>query len=113
MHELSICQSLIDLLSEQARVAGFDRVIRVRLEIGCFAGVEPQALMFGFDVSARGTVADGAALEIIDLPGKAWCFDCNETVAVETHGAECPLCSGARLRVTGGDELRVKDLEVI
>lgn len=113
MHELSICQSLIDLIAEQARISRFDRVTRVRLEIGCFAGVEPHALMFGFDVSARGTVADGAALEIIDLPGKAWCFDCNRTVDIETLGTECPLCSGARLRVTGGDELRIKDLEVI
>ncbi len=113
MHELSICQSIIDLLSEQAAIAKFDRVVRVRLEIGCLAGVEPQALMFGFDVSARGTVADGAALEIIDLPAKAWCFDCDRTVDIETRGADCPLCSGGRLRVTGGDELRVKDLEVV
>lgn len=113
MHELSICQSIIDLIVEQATVAGFDRVTRVRLEIGCLAGVEPQALMFGFDVSSRGTVADGAALEIIDLPAKGWCFDCDQTVEINNHGADCPLCSGSRLRVTGGDELRVKDLEVI
>lgn len=113
MHEMSICQSIVDLVSEQARHHAFERVTRIRLEIGCFAGVEPQALIFGFDISTRDTVADGAALEIIDIPGKAWCFECSASVEISDYGAECPLCGGSRLQVTGGNELRIKDMEVI
>jgi len=113
MHEMSICQSLVGLIEEQAQRNAFSRVTHIRLEIGRFAGVEPRALLFGFDVTARGTVADGATLEILDLPGRAWCFDCNASVEVVERGADCSSCSGRRLRVTGGEELRIKDMEVI
>lgn len=113
MHEMSICQSIVDLVSEQARQQAFERVTRIRLEIGCFAGVEPQALAFGFDVSTRGTVADGATLEIIDIPGKAWCFECSASVEISDYGAECPFCGGGRIQVIGGNELRIRDMEVM
>ena len=113
MHEMSICQSLVGLIEEQAERTAFSRVTHIRLEIGRFAGVEPRALLFGFDVTARGTVADGATLEIVDLPGRAWCFDCSASVEITQRGADCPQCSGGRLRVTGGDELRIKDMEVV
>jgi hydrogenase nickel incorporation protein HypA/HybF len=113
MHEMSICQSVVQILEEQSRTASFSKVKKVRLEIGCFAGVEPEALHFGFDAVARGTVAEGAALEIVELSGRAWCFDCSESFEVGDRLADCPRCGGSRLSVTGGDELRIKDLEVV
>lgn len=113
MHEMSICQSLITLIEEQAQAHGAKKVTNVRLEIGRFAGVEPQALQFGFDVVTDRTVAQGAGLEIVDLPGRAWCFDCAKTVDIFDRLDDCPNCGSARLHITGGNELRIKDLEVI
>ncbi|MBL8572230.1 MAG: hydrogenase maturation nickel metallochaperone HypA [Hyphomicrobiaceae bacterium] len=113
MHELSICQSLIDMIADEARRQAFNRVEVVRIEVGRFAGVEPGALAFGFEVASRGTVCDGARLEIVDLPGLAYCFACEESVELSDRLAPCPKCGGGRLQPTGGDELRVKDLEVV
>jgi hydrogenase nickel incorporation protein HypA/HybF len=113
MHELSICEGVVRAVEDYAAREHFTKVLKVRLEIGCFGGVEPDALRFGFDVVTRGTVAEGAALEILELPGQAWCFDCGKSFEVTARGADCPQCNGARLSVTGGDELRIKDLEVI
>lgn len=112
MHELSICHGVVRILEEQAKAANFSKVLKVRLEVGCFAGVEPSALHFGFDVAAAGTVAEGAMLEIVNLPGRACCFTCSANFTVSDRLADCPRCGGARLSITGGDELRVKDLEV-
>lgn len=113
MHEMSICESLVQSIERHAGAERFSKVLKVRLEIGCFAGVETEALLFGFDVVARGTVAEGAALDIISLPGQAWCFDCNCSFEAAHHAADCVRCGGSRTRVTGGDELRIKDLEVV
>lgn len=113
MHEMSICESLVQTIERHAAAESFSRVLKVRLEIGCFAGVEAEALRFGFEVVARGTVAEGAELDILPLPGQAWCFDCSETFEAGNHAADCMKCGGSRTRVTGGDELRIKDLEVI
>jgi hydrogenase nickel incorporation protein HypA/HybF len=112
MHEMSLCESILQVLEEQAREQGFSRVRTVRLEIGVLAGVEPQALRFGFEVVMRNSLADGACLELIELPGHAWCMECARTVEVSQRFDPCPDCGGYQLQVSGGDELRIKNLEV-
>ncbi|MGL4238668.1 hydrogenase maturation nickel metallochaperone HypA/HybF, partial [Tabrizicola sp.] len=91
----------------------FSSVRRITLEIGAFAGIEQSALRFGFDAVMRGSVAEGARLEIIDLPARAQCHDCMETVEIMDRLACCPRCGGERLLPEGGDEMRIKDMEVV
>ena len=110
MHEMSIAESVLGIVEETARREGFRTVREVRLEIGRLAAVEAQALQFCFDMVKRGSVADGAALAIDEVPGAAWCFDCSATVALGARGDACPSCGGGRLQVNGGTEMRVKDL---
>ena len=113
MHEMSIAEGILMTLEEQAKLHDFARIRSVRLEIGRFAGVDESALRFAWDVVMRGSAAEGAALEIINLPGRAACFDCGEAVEIEDRFAPCPLCGGGRLSPMGGDEMRIKDLEVV
>lgn len=113
MHEMSLCEGIRELVEDQARQHSFARVTLLRLEIGRFAGVEKPALAFAFDVVMRGSPAEGAALEMIDLPGRALCYDCGETVEIDDRLAPCPLCGSGRLMPSGGDEMRIKDMEVI
>ena len=112
MHEMSLCESIVQILEDESRRQGFGRVLRVRLEIGQLAGVEPEAMHFGFEAVTHGTIAEGAALEIIDLPGAAWCLACSRTVAVTQRFDACPYCGGYQLQVTDGEQLRIKDLDV-
>lgn len=113
MHEVSICEGILGVIKDQARTHGFTAVRRITLEIGAFAGVEQAALRFGFDAVMRGTVAEGARLDIIDLPGRARCHDCLRTVEIADRLAPCPLCGGARLLQEGGNEMRIKNIEVL
>lgn len=113
MHEMSLCEGVVQVIEDEARRHGFTRVRAVRLAIGRFAGVETAALRFGFDVVARGTVAEGARLDIDEMPGRAICFSCGETVDIPDRLAPCPLCGGTRLLATGGDDMTIKDLEVV
>ncbi len=112
MHEMSLCEGVLQILEEQARSQGFDRVKQVWLEIGAFAGVDAEAMHFGFDAVMRGTLAQGALLKIINLPGKAWCMPCSKPVRVRARFDPCPICGSRQLQVTGGEELRIKELEV-
>jgi len=101
------------MLQERAESEHFSRVKVVWLEIGPLAGVEPLALRFGFDAVTKGTIAEGARLEIIDVPGQAWCLACAKQVSMKQRSDACPECGAYQLQVTGGEELRVKELEVI
>ena len=112
MHEMSLAEGIRGIVLDQARTHGFARVNVLRLEIGRFAGVEPAALTFAFDVVMRGSPAEGARLELIDLPGRAHCFDCGRTVDLSDRLDPCPACGGGRLLPQGGDEMRVRDMEV-
>jgi hydrogenase nickel incorporation protein HypA/HybF len=112
MHEMALAQSIVDLVEEHARQDGFRNVRAVHLAIGRLSNVEPRSLEFGFEVVARGTVAEGARLAIERPPGRAFCTACTETVDVEGHGEGCPLCGGHAWTVVSGDEMRVVELEV-
>ncbi len=112
MHELSLCMDLIRVIEDQARRQPFRRVRVVRLAVGALAGVEVEALRFGFAVAARGTLAEDAVLEIEQPPGQAACLDCGAVVEVRDREDPCPHCGGYFLRVRGGAELRVVELEV-
>jgi hydrogenase nickel incorporation protein HypA/HybF len=113
MHEMSLCQGVIDLIDDQRRSNSFDRVRRVILEIGALGHVDPDALRFAFDVCSHDTVAAGALLEILEIPAKGWCMDCSVSITIAERGAGCPGCGGHTVIMQQGDEMRLKELEVV
>jgi hydrogenase nickel incorporation protein HypA/HybF len=111
MHEMTLAESVLQIVEDAARREGLRRVRAVWLEIGQLSSVEPDAMRFCFDAVARDSVAEGARLEIVTTAGAAWCLKCSERVALAELGAACPRCGGYQLRVTEGAEMRVKELE--
>ena len=112
MHEMSLCESVLQLVEEAAAKQQVSKVKWLQLEIGALAGVEVEAMRFCFDVVASNSVLDGATLDIVQPAGKAWCMQCAKTIEVKERYQPCPDCGGYQLQVTGGDEMRVKELEV-
>ena len=112
MHEVALAQGIVDLVAERAQVDGFTKVLKVHVVIGALSTVMPEALQFGFDGAAMGTVVEGASLEIHEVEGEAYCTDCERRFSTRSRLATCPSCQSVRCMVTGGDELRVSELEV-
>ena len=112
MHEMAICESILDIIKEQSRAQNFTRVERICLEIGPLAGVEIDALEFGFDVVMRNSIAEGAKLEVHECQAEAWCMQCAKTVPIRQRFDACSECGSHQLQVTSGEELRIKELEV-
>lgn len=112
MHELSLAESLLETIEDEAQKQGFRRVRRVWLEVGALSGVDPEALRFGFEVATQHSCAAGASLEILSSPGQAWCFACNRPVEIAEYYDGCPHCQGHQLQVTGGRQFQLKELEV-
>lgn len=112
MHEMSLAEGVLRIIEESAAKERFQHVKTVFLEIGRLSHVEVDSLRFCFDAVINGSVAEGARLEIIEVPGRAWCMPCGESVQVNTLFDACPKCGGYQLKMTGGDEMRVKELEV-
>lgn len=108
MHEAALALDLVDLVTQRASGA---RVSRVRLEIGKLAAVLPEALAFAFGCAIEGTPLEGAALELIEVPGRARCRACSATLTLERPFGRC-ACGCSDLEWLSGEELKVREIEV-
>ncbi|WP_245593365.1 hydrogenase maturation nickel metallochaperone HypA [Azospirillum halopraeferens] len=109
---MALTRSIVDVIRDQAGAQGFTAVRAVRLEIGALSHVEPAAILFCFDAISRGTIAEGARLEVERPPGRAFCMPCGAPVPLAQRYDPCPLCGGHQMVLVGGEELRVMELEV-
>lgn len=112
MHEMSLAAGVLRVVEDAAARERFSRVKRVTLEAGALAGVEVGALRFALEAIAPGTVLDGAAIEIDERPGRAWCLRCATSVEIASRADPCPRCGTWQLTPTGGTELKVRELIV-
>lgn len=111
MHELALCESVLDIVCRHAATHGVTRITVVRLELGALSCVDPDAIEFCFAAVADGTIAEGARIDIERVAGEAWCLDCGAMVTLIERYDPCPRCGGHHLRIAQGDEMRVKELE--
>jgi hydrogenase nickel incorporation protein HypA/HybF len=107
VHELGITQQVVEIACENARGA---RVRRIVLEIGKLSAVLPDAVRFCFELCSQDTLAEGAALEIVEPPGLARCRACGGEVELERPFGRC-VCGSADLEWLRGEELRITELE--
>ncbi len=112
MHELSLAESIVQLIEDAAIEQQFTQVKTVWLEVGQLACVEQESLRFFFDVVTEDSIARQAKLEIIEIAGQAVCKDCHRATLIATLHQACPQCGSYALHITQGDGMRIKELEV-
>lgn len=112
MHEMSLAESILQLVEQTALRERAQRVRQVVVLIGELSCVEPQALQFCFEAVTLGSMAQGAELVIEPVPGQGWCAACAQQQPMHTLYDACPVCDAAPMRVTGGTEMRVRDIAI-
>ncbi len=113
MHELSLAGSILEIVERAAARERAARVARVCVEVGRLAGVEVEALRFALAAIAPGTCLDGAAIDVDEPAGEAWCETCGRSTPLDRRGDACRHCGGWQLRPTAGTALRVVELQVV
>jgi hydrogenase nickel incorporation protein HypA/HybF len=112
MHEVGIMQETLALAIRQATAARGQRIHALRLKVGEWSGVVPEALQFAFEVLRQGTEAEGATLEIEVVPATCWCSQCQREFAASDLAWECPICQHPSLELRQGRELELSSLEI-
>jgi hydrogenase nickel incorporation protein HypA/HybF len=112
MHELSIAQSIVDIVTEHLPDEEGGKVRTVRLRLGAMAGVVPDSLEFCFGAITEGTRLAGAQLEIEHIPLRAHCTACGSDGEIEPTLFACSACGGTSLTVISGRELQVREIEM-
>ena len=112
MHELSLAESMRELIEEQATLEKFSKVEVVYLEVGQLSHVEAEAMKFCFNSVMEGSVAEGAAL-VIDRPkGMGECRSCHKHSEISHLYDPCSHCGIFGLNIIQGDQVRIRSLEV-
>ena len=112
MHEMSICQALMDQVERIATEQGARQVDSIVLSIGPLSGVEPDLLSRAFEIARLHTVAADAVLEISTGPVVVECRGCGVSGAAQVNRLLCPACGSWQVDLVQGDELLLLRLEV-
>jgi len=112
MHEMSIAQSLIDIIQEEMNRHEATFLKSVRLNIGQLSAVVPESLSFCFEVITTGTPLEGAELIMDMVPLTGSCRACKETFEIEDYAFSCPSCGSPEIDTISGQDLSIVEMEV-
>ncbi len=115
MHELSLACEIIETVERalQLQQVSNAHVQRVYLRIGALAGIDPDALSFGFEVAANQSAIAGAMLEIEHVPIVVYCPTCAQCVALPSiQEFRCPRCQTLTGDVRQGRELEIVSIQL-
>ena len=112
MHELAVCQGLMQQVNQVAARERALRVTSITLQIGPLSGVEAQLLREAFPIAAAGTVAEQAVLLIEDMPIEVECLSCGARSEAKINKLVCGVCGDWRTRLLSGEEMLLKSLEL-
>jgi hydrogenase nickel incorporation protein HypA/HybF len=112
MHEMSIAQSLIDILREEMAKHGAATLRSVRLSVGEMSAIVPESLSFCFEIITQGTPLEGAKLLMDRIPLRGYCPQCEETFDIKEFVFICPACGSPNIETIEGQELSIVEMEV-
>ena len=112
MHEVGIMQNTLAMALDAAERQGGRHIHRIRMRVGAMSGVVRDALQFAFEVATPGTIAEGARLDVDEVPVGCRCRSCGREFEPGTAAFECPGCRGTDLELCRGREIELASLEV-
>ncbi|MBL0174949.1 MAG: hydrogenase maturation nickel metallochaperone HypA [Ignavibacteria bacterium] len=112
MHELSIAESIVDIIRQYVPDPVLTPVRGVRVKIGAQSGVSPDALSFAFSAITIDTHLEHVALRIEEVPFRLRCEACHKVSDSADGIAICPECGSYSTTVLSGMEMLVSDIDV-
>jgi hydrogenase nickel incorporation protein HypA/HybF len=113
MHELAICQALMEQVERIGREQQAQSVESIQLGIGPLSGVEPRLLEQAFYVARAGSMADQARLVIENTPVMVSCKQCGARTEVLPSRLLCGQCGDWRTTLISGDEMVLQNIELV
>lgn len=107
MHELGLCEGIVEAVNRRA--AGRP-VARVRVRAGVLLRVVEPSLTQAFALLAAGTPAADAEVELTQVPAQLSCRECGHRGETSDPLATCPGCGSSDPQLSGGDELVLESI---
>ena len=95
MHELSLTQGIVRIVCDAAQKENALRVLKVNLAVGEDSGIMPDCVQTYYDLLAKGTVAEGAALNATTVRTTLFCEACQKEFERARFSFSCPNCGAS------------------
>jgi len=115
MHEFHLMTQVVKVVETQLQETRNARLSAVRLKVNRLSHLlthDHASLQTAFALAAHGTKAEGATLEIIPVPGDAWCLRCHRATMVTKADDACSVCGEPIVRDPAQPEVVVHELVV-
>ena len=115
MHEMSLVRSVVGIVKEEAEAAGAARVTKVHVVVGEGRDIVVDYFESLFQFLARGTVAEGAKVEIHPTPYMVRCNACGHEfhlIPIDKRTWTCPACGVYKdYKLVSGMEFYISRIE--
>lgn len=121
MHEFAFAYNIFKVAEATAIKYNAKKITEVLLEIGELTLIVPELLQRSFEMATKGSIAEGAILNIKITPGKIKCRDCNQISEVKiTRESEltglqlfkCSHCESSNTEIIDGKKANVKNIKI-
>jgi hydrogenase nickel incorporation protein HypA/HybF len=109
VHELSLSSAIVNTVEKHADGR---RVALVSVRVGRLRQVVPDTLEFYFEFVSRGTVCEGAQLELEVVEAELRCESCEYGWELDVPAFRCPECGSGEVRIGSGQEFEVESIEI-
>jgi hydrogenase nickel incorporation protein HypA/HybF len=109
VHEFGVAAAVLEAVEARARgrpVSG------VRLHVGALQRLDRPVFDQAFALLTDGGVADGATVDVVDVPVEVRCRACAATTTAEELVTACGRCAGHDLELVTGDDLVLESITV-
>ncbi len=113
MHELAICQALLDQVHAISTEHADADVSRITLCVGPLSGVVPELLERAYYLARAGGPAAGAELVIEGSDVRVRCRSCGAESEATPTRLICGVCGDFHTDLLDGDQLVLKRVELI
>jgi hydrogenase nickel incorporation protein HypA/HybF len=116
MHELPVTESILKIVLAHADKNDVRRIVTIHLQVGRLSDLQDEWMQQYFDYVSRGTLAEGAKLQIERTPIRLQCAGCDVSYTVESADqldTPCPQCGQKNSRLIAGREYTITNMEVL
>jgi hydrogenase nickel incorporation protein HypA/HybF len=112
MHESSVTEALLKLALEKADLLNATKICEISLVVGDLTGYVGDSIQFYFDRYSKGTIAEGAVIDVERVQPKMRCASCGELFERVRFSFSCPKCGGEGIATKIGTEFFIKTMDI-
>jgi len=122
MHEFSISNEIVRNVLDTAKENDGKRVLSIQLEIGELALLNVEQVTFWIQELFKGTVAEGAKVEVKTIKARIQCESCGYKGSMNLDRQDpfrhfipysCPQCSSFQIKVEKGRECTLRRIRAV